>query len=149
MKHSLHYMILLLLLLLIIGCAATQTSNKCSVVQYGSQYMKYSGSRSLFDEACRRVLHDFSHKIDHGDGKTEYPFYGEGGSTAKDEDRLISMRAYLKTKDSDGNDYKITTIFLGENAPVVIIEDSSREKHKLVNALNTEFVNRGIKVTIY
>ena len=139
----------LLLLVFITGCSTTNSSNKCSVTQYGSRHMTYKGSRSLFDDACRKVLHDLSHKKDHGDGKTEYPFYGEGGSSAKDEDRLLSMQVYLKTKDSDGNDYKITTIFLGENDPVVLIEDSSPEKHKLVNALNTEFVNRGIAVTIY
>ena len=149
MKHLLHCLACLLLLISTISCATTNNSNKCTVLQYGSQHMTYTGSRSLFDDACRKVLHDLSHKIDHEDGKTEYLFYGEGASSVKDDDRLVSMKVYLKTKDIDGNDFKITTLFLGENDPVVLIENSSPDKFKLVNALNAEFVNRGIEVTHY
>ncbi len=149
MKHLLNCLACLLLLISAISCATTKISNTCAVVQYSSQHMTYSGSRRLFDDACRKVLRDLSHKIDHEDGKTEYPFYGEGGSSVKDDDCLISMQVYLKTKDIDGNDYKITTLFLGENDPVVLIDNSSPDKYKLVNALNAEFVNRGIKVAPY
>ena len=147
MKHNSIYLIALLLLFSIVGCATSP--EKCSVVQYGSGYLTYSGKRSLFDDACRKVLHDISHKIEHENGTTEYPFYGEGAMTTKDEERLLSMQVYLMTKDSDGNSYKITTIFLGNNDPVVMIEDTSPKKFRLINALNDEFVKRGIKVTAY
>lgn len=139
----------LLLLVFAVGCLKTSTSQKCSVIEYGTNHMTYAGSRKLFDDACRKVLHDLSHKIDHGSGKIEYPFYGEGASSSKDDGRLLAMQVYFKTRDTEGNDYKITVIFLGGNDPVVLLEDSSPEKHRLINALNTEFASRGIEVEIY
>jgi len=111
--------------------------------------MTYSGPHQLFDDACRSVLHDLSYKETVSENSTRYPYYGEGASTHKDKDKSIAVTVYLKTKDRDGADYKITTIRLGKREPIVMVESTSTDPYKLINALNAEFPKRGIRVRQY
>ena len=58
-----------------------------------------------------------SHKEKLSDNSTRYPYYGEGSSSHTDKDRTIAVRAYLKTKDDAGAEYRITTVRLGRREP--------------------------------
>ncbi len=121
------------------GCSETK---KCKVKMYGPDFMTYSGSQETFQEACRRVLHETSHK-----DSTSYPYYGEGGSTNKNENGdMIALRSHLKTKDSEGFEYSITTVKLAKKEPIVMLETSNPDKFKLTNALMKEFQKSGIIV---
>ncbi len=128
------------------GCGE---ASRCKVTMYGANHMTYTGSGEQFNSACRNVLHELSEKEDLGDNRTRYPSYGEGVSATREGDRPVASRAYLKTKDADGAEYKITTITLGKRDPIVILESSSSDTYKLVNALNEEFRKRGIRVKSY
>jgi hypothetical protein len=121
----------------------------CKVIQYGPQYLTYTGSRERFDEVCRTVLHDLSYKEKVDENSTRYPYYGEGASSHKSDGKSIAVTVYLKTKDADNAEYKITTLYLGNRDPVVMLESTSADPYKLINALNAEFPKRGIRVEQY
>jgi hypothetical protein len=55
----------------------------------------------------------------------------------------------MKTQDADGAALKITTLRLGKQDPVVILECTASDSYKLVNAVNSELSKRGIKVSQY
>jgi hypothetical protein len=119
------------------------------VTQYGPEFLTYSGSREKFNNACRSVLHELSYKEKTGENSTRYPHYAEGASSHKEGETLVAMKAYRKTKGEDGAEYTMTTITLGNRDPVVMLESTSPDKFKLVNALNAEFQKRGIRVRQY
>jgi len=146
MKTALSLTACLAVAILSPGC---QRSNETIVTQYGPEYMTYIGSGRQFDEACRAVLREISYKEKLEDNGTRYPYYGEGSSSRKSDDKLTASESYLKTKDDDGVEYKITTIRLGTRDPVVILESTSSNPYDLLNALNAEFYKRGIRVQQY
>ena len=146
MKTVLHSAACLVVVALATGC---RSSKECVVIQYGSEYMTYTGPGKRFGDACRAVLHDLSFKEELDGNRTRYPHYGEGVSSQKDGDRLIASTSYLKTKDADGAEYKVTTIHLGRRDPIVVLESTSSDRCRLVNALNAEFQKKGIAVRQY
>ena len=146
MKRALHLATCLVAIALATGC---RSSSECMVTQYSSEYMTYTGPGEPFNDACRTVLREFSFKEELGENKTRYPYYGEGVSSQKDGDRLIASTAYLKTKDADGAEYKVTTIRLGKRNPIVVLESTSSDRYKFVNALNAELHKKGIAVRPY
>ena len=146
MRTAVRFMICLAAMVIAGGC---REDVNCKVTQYGPQHMTYTGSSEAFNNACRQVLHDLSYKEQDGENSTRYPYYGEGGISSKDNDRILATTVYLKTKDADGAEYKITTLTLGKHDPVVILESSSADQYKLVNALNLEFGKKGIGVRQY
>ena len=146
MKTMLHLATCLVAITVPTGC---QSSAECMVTQYGSEYMTYTGPGKPFDDACRAVLHELSEKEELDGNRTRYPHYGEGVSSQKDGDRLIASTSYRKTKDADGAEYKVTTIRLGKHAPIVVLESTSSDRFKLVNALNVELHKKGIAVRQY
>jgi len=129
------------------GCKKQRSA--CTVTQYGPRYMTYEGSGKEFSNACRSVLHELGYKEKIDENKTRHPYHGEGVSTNKDGERLISSEAYMETKDANGVEYKITTLILGNRDPVVILESTDSDPHKLANALNAELHRRGIRVVQY
>jgi hypothetical protein len=111
--------------------------------------MTYRGPSEPFNDACREALHSLSQK-ETVDGKgIRYPHYGEGGSSHKAAGREVAVEVYMKTQDADGAALKITTLRLGKQDPVVILECTASNSYKLVNALNSELSKRGIKVSQY
>ena len=68
------------------------------------------------------------------------------GSRTRTKDRTIAVRVYLRNKDETGAEYKITTVRLGRHEPFVMLESTSPDRYKLINALNAEFHKRGIRV---
>jgi len=129
--------------------SSCKPESACVVTQYGPEYMTYQGSASMFGDACRKVLHDLSHKEQIDSNQTEYPYYGEGVSSQSANGRNIAVKGYMKTQDDDGAEYKITILTLGTREPVVLLESTSEDSHKLVNAINAEFAKRKIKVIQY
>lgn len=111
--------------------------------------MTYSGSHERFNDACREVVHEIGYKEKVSENTTRYPYYGEGSSSHKDKDRLLSVRIYLRTKDEAGAEYKVTIVRLGRRDPFVTLESTSSDRFKLINALNAEFSKRGIEVREY
>ena len=146
MKVALHLVTCFAVIICTAGCGQT---TKYTVKQYGPEYMTYTGPNQPFDDACRKVLHDLSYKEKLDGNRTRYPDYGEGVSSHNEKDRRIAAEKYLKTKDEDGAEYKITTLSLGKLDPIVILESASSDRHKLVNALNAEFHRNGIEVRQY
>jgi len=146
MKMASHWMMCLMAIVLVTGCRRIAT---CTVTEYGSEYMTYTGSHEQFDYACREVLHELSYKEKLSDNSTRYPYYGEGSSSHTDKDKTIAVKAYLKTKDEAGAEYQITTVRLGRHEPFVILESTSPDRYKLINALNAEFHKIGIRVQQY
>ena len=146
MKTALHLVTCVVIIALATGC---RSSSECMVTQYGSEYMTYTGPGKPFNDACRTVLREFSFKEELDGNKTRYPHYGEGVSSQKDGDRLIASTSYRKTKDADGAEYTVTTIRLGKRAPIVVLESTSSDRFKLVNALNAELHKKGIAVRQY
>jgi hypothetical protein len=147
MAKTFRFMMLLALITCLIGCKKGPAA--CTVTQYGARHMIYEGSGEEFNEACRSVLHALGYKEKIDENKTRRPYHGEGVSTNKDGDRLISSESYMKTKDANGVEYKITTLTLGKRDPVVILETIDSDSHKLGNALNVELHKRGIRVVRY
>jgi hypothetical protein len=143
MRRASYVAVCLAAMVLATGC---RRSGGCTVTQYGPEYLTYSGSTEQFNDACRAVLHDLSVKEQLEDNKIRYPHYGEGGSSHKDNDRLIASKMYLQTKDAEGAQYKIVTLRLGARDPLVMLESTSSDLYKLINALNAEFHKRGIRV---
>lgn len=129
------------------GCKKQPSA--CTVTQYGPRHMTYEGSRGEFNNACRSVLHELGYKEKIDGNKTRHPYHRAGASTNKDGDRVISIESYQETKDANGVEYKITTLTLGQRDPVVILETTGSDPHKLVNALNAELHKRGIRVVQY
>jgi len=119
------------------------------VTEYGPEFMVYSGPKEEFNEACRTVLHALSTKVKTGENQISFPDYGEGASSSTEGTKQLALKTYLKTKDDDGAEYKITTIVLGNRYPVVMLESTSADERKLVNMLNAEFAKRGIRVDQY
>lgn len=146
MKMASPWMMCLAAMVLATGCRRIAT---CTVTEYGPEYMTFTGSHEQFDHACREVLHELSYMEKLSDNSTRYPYYGEGASSHTDKDKTIAVRAYLKTKDEAGAEYKITTVRLGRRDPLVMLESSSPDRYKLINALNAEFSKRGIRVQQY
>ncbi len=146
MRTAVQLMVCLAAMALVGGCGEAA---KCKVMQYGSQHMTYTGSSEAFNDACRQVLRDLSYKEQVGENSTRYPYYGEGGTSSKDNDRTLATAIYMKTKDAAGAEYKITTLTLGKHDPVVILESNSADQYKLVNAMNAEFHRKGIRVQQY
>jgi hypothetical protein len=128
------------------GCRRT---TNVTVTEYGPEYMTYTGSGEEFNHACRMVLHELGYKEDLGENKTRYPYHGEGGTSHKENDRLIASKGYLQTKDKDGVEYKITTLVLGRRDPVVTLESTASDRYKLVNTLNAELQKQGFRVQQY
>jgi len=120
-----------------------------AVTQYGPEFMTYRGPTEQFNDACRTVLHELSYKEETGENSVSYPYYGEGVSSHKAGDAPVAVRAYLKTQGEDEAEYTITTITLGDRDPVVMLESTSEDRHRLVNALNAEFAKRGFRVRQY
>jgi O-acetyl-ADP-ribose deacetylase (regulator of RNase III) len=134
-------------LICLAGCEGPSTT---TIMQYGPRHMTYSGSSQQFNDACRAVLYSLSNAEEEGGNSVRYPHYGEGVSSHKNnEDVPIAVEAYMKTKDEEGAEYKITTIRLGKKEPIVILESTSSDPHKLINALNAEFHISGISVRQY
>ena len=130
----------------LLGC---HNNKEVVVTQYGPEFLSYKGPRQQFDDACRKVLHDFSAQEKTGVNSIKYPYYGEGVSSNEKNGKTIAMQSYLKTKDEENVEYKITTIVLAKNDPVVLLECTGADRHKLINALNEEFYRQGIKVKQY
>ena len=147
MRRALLEVVCVVAMAAVAGCG--QQAAKCTVTQYGSEYMTYIGSRAQFNDACRQVLRDLSYKETVDENKTRYPYYGEGGRSFSEADKPLAAVSYFKTKDANGDEYKITTVALGKRDPVVILESTCEEQFKLVNALNAEFAKRGIRVRQY
>ena len=146
MKMASHLMMCLAVIVLITGCRRIAT---CTITEYGPEYITYTGSREQFDNACREVLRELSYKEKLSDNSTRYPYYGEGSSSHTDKDRTIAARTYLRTKEEAGAEYKITTVRLGHRDPFVMLESTSSDRYKLINALNAKFHQRGIRVQQY
>jgi len=146
MKTAFYLATCLVAIALATGC---RSASECTVTQYGSEHMTYTGPGEPFNDACRTVLREFSFKEELDDNKTRYPYYGEGVSSQKEGDRLIASTSYLKTKDAEGAEYKVTTIRLGERTPIVVLESTSSDRYKLVNALSAELHKKGITVRPY
>ncbi len=146
MKTKLRLITCLIVVVLSAGCRRAAT---CTVTQYGPEYMTYSGSHERFNDACREVVHEIGYKEKVSENTTRYPYYGEGSSSHKDKDRLLSVRIYLRTKDEAGAEYKVTIVRLGRRDPFVTLESTSSDRFKLINALNAEFSKRGIEVREY
>ncbi len=72
-----------------------------------------------------------------------YLHYGEGVSSHKTAGREVAVEGYMKTQDADGAALKITTLRLGKQDPVVILECTASDSYKLVNTLNSELSKRG------
>jgi hypothetical protein len=141
-----HWMMYLVAMVLVTGCRRIAT---CTVTEYGPEYMTYTGSGEQFRGACRQVLHDLGYKEKLSDTSTRYPYHAEGSSSHTDKDKTIAVRGYLQTKDEAGAEYKITTVRLGRHEPFVMLESTSPDRYKLINALNAEFRKRGIRVQQY
>jgi hypothetical protein len=139
-------MMCLAALALVAGCRRIAT---CTVTEYGPEYLTYAGSHQRFDDACRQVLRELGCQEKLSETSTRYPYYGEGSSSHTDKDRRIAVRVYLRNKDETGAEYKITTIRLGRREPFVMLESTSPDRYKLINALNAEFHKRGIRVQQY
>ncbi len=146
MKAASRLMICLAVMVLSTGCRRAAT---CTVTQYGPEYMTYTGSDELFDNACREVVREIGYKEKLSETSARYPYYGEGSSAHQDKDRLIALRVYLKNKDEAGAEYKVTLIRLGQRDPFVMLESIGADRFKFINALNAEFQKRGIKVRQY
>ncbi len=128
------------------GCGL---STQCTVTQYGPNLMKFKGSGELFNNACRDALYQLSLQVKGEGNSTSYPGYGEGVSTHSADKQPIASIGYLKTKGEDGAEYKVTILHLGKEDPVVMLESTSSDPHRLVNALNAEFHKKGIEVRQY
>jgi len=146
MKRCVYLSICAISLAVLPGC---RQKDVLVVTQYGPDFMTYRGPTEAFNDACRSVLHELSYKEKTGENSVSYPYYGEGVSSHKEGDTPIAVRAYLKTKGEDEAEYTITTVILGRRDPVVMLESTSADRHKLVNALNTEFAKRGFRVRQY
>jgi hypothetical protein len=132
--------------ILAVGCGS---STQCTVTQYGPNLMKFTGSSELFNSACREALQQLSHRIQGEGNSVSYPDYGEGISTHSADKQPIASIGYLKTKGEDGAEYKVTILRLGKDDPVVMLESTSSDPHRLVNALNAEFHKQGVEVRQY
>ncbi len=146
MKMASHWRMCLVAIVLVTGCRRIAT---CTVTEYGPEYMTFTGSHEQFDHACREVLHELSYKEKLSENSTRYPYYGEGASSHTDKDKTIAVKAYLQTKDDAGAEYRITTLLLGRREPIVMLESTSPDRYKLINALNAEFRKRGVRVRQY
>jgi len=133
-------------MILAVGCGS---STQCTVTQYGPNLMKFTGSSELFNDACRMALQQLSHRIQGEGNSVSYPDYGEGVSTHSADKQPIASIGYLKTKGEDGAEYKVTVMRLGKDDPVVMLESTSSDPHRLVNTLNAEFHKKGIEVRQY
>lgn len=129
--------------------SSCKPSTQCTVTQYGPNLMKFTGSSELFNNACREALQQLSHRIQGEGNSVSYPDYGEGVSTHSADKQPIASIGYLKTKGEDGAEYKVTILRLGKEDPVVMLESTSSDPHRLVNALNAEFHKKGIEVRQY
>jgi hypothetical protein len=129
--------------------SSCKPSTQCTVTQYGPNLMKFTGSSELFNNACREALHQLSHRIQGEGNSVSYPDYGEGISTHSADKQPIASIGYLKTKGEDGAEYKVTILRLGKDDPVVMLESTSSDPHRLVNTLNAEFHKKGIEVRQY
>lgn len=128
------------------GCEPAAT---CRVTQYGPRHMTYTGPGGQFGDACRQVLHELGYRERVDDNTVRYPHHAEGVSSHEDNEKPIAKESYMKTRDGEGAEYEITEIRLGDLDPVVILESTSSDPHRLVNALNAEFARRGFRVVPY
>ena len=147
MTRAFNFVIYLAVIICSAGCR--QQTASCMVTQYGGRYMTYQAPSGQFHEACRDALRAISYKEETNGKGVRYPYYGEGALSHKDGDRCIASETYMKTKDEDGAQYKITTLILGERDPVVTLESTSSEPYRLVNAVGAELHRRGIPIVHY
>ena len=117
-----------------------------TVKHYGSGHLSYRGDAQKFNDACRTALKSLSHKIIGDDGSRRYPDYGEGGTSETLGDKRVAQRSYKKTKDESGADYQVTTVYLEGQDPLVMLEHTSKDPYRLINALLAEFSRAGFKV---
>jgi hypothetical protein len=145
MQKTIYIISFFVLALSFTGC---KRSKICTVTVYGSDFMT-TDQKEPFNNACREVLYQLSYKEEVDANSVKRPYYGEGGKAVTENKKVIASKAYLKTKDEQNYEYIITSIVLGENEPVVILETTNPDKYKLVNTLLQEFHKRGFNVRNY
>jgi len=116
------------------------------VTQHGPDHLSYRGAGEEFIDACRSAMQELSYKEQRGPNSTYYRDLSEGVSSSTEDGGMVASRGFLRTVGEDGSNYGITIVKIRGEDPVVMLESTSPDRHRLINTLLGEFHRRGFQV---
>jgi uncharacterized protein (TIGR03067 family) len=116
------------------------------VTQHGPDHLSYRGAGEEFIDACRSAMQELSYKEQRGPNTTYYRDLSEGVSSSTEDGGIVASRGFLRTVGEDGSNYGISIVKIRGEDPVVMLESTSPDRHRLINTLLGEFHRRGFQV---